>query len=528
MNTAFASKTHVLLIGYENQENLGLRSIIAYLAEKGYNALLVPYMPEKDDLVLDKIRSHNPMLVGFSLIFQFSIDTFAALMRYLRTNGVTAHFTAGGHFPSLRPAETLELIPELDSIVRFEGEETLFQLLLNLDTPECWNSVKGIAYRGFYSSIETEHRPLIRNLDTLPFVYRNEPPQTVGGIRMASMLASRGCLFNCSFCSIRQFYGSVPGKLRRSRSPENVAEEMLALYRQSDVRFFSFQDDDFASNSPVQKIWVRTFLKALREKKLAGRIKWKISCRVDDIKPELLEEMAEHGLFAIYLGVESGNPEGLKTLNKQVSVQKNLEAIAMVKSYNLALSIGFMLFDPSSTTASIAENIQFLSTVGQDGYFPVNFGKMLPYAGTPIEQQLRENGRLTGTITHPDYEFSTSDLDWYAFLVQKLFARRNFSPEGIASLQNTDFEYRLIESFNRERAGKLQQKKLRELICQSNILAISTLRELLEAIETMGVDNFLKEENRLLSIADKEWTGEATIRLENTLLLNQLYAAFNS
>jgi hypothetical protein len=130
-------------------------------------------------------------------------------------------------------------------------------------------------------------------------------------------------------------------------------------------------------------------------------------------------------------------------------------------------------------------------------------------------------------MTHPDYEFSTPDLDWYAFLVQKLFARRNFSPEGIASLQNTDFEYRLIEAFNKDGVGKLQQQKLRELISQSNDLAIQTLKELLEAIESMGAENFLKEENRLLLIADKEWTGEATIRLENTLLLNQLYASLN-
>jgi anaerobic magnesium-protoporphyrin IX monomethyl ester cyclase len=526
MNTAAPSKTDVLLIGYENQENLGLRSIIAYLQAKEHTAMLVPYVPGKDDLVLKEIRAHNPQLVGFSLIFQFSIETFSTLMRYLRQNGVHAHFTAGGHFPSLRPTETLELIPDLDSIVRFEGEETLLELLQCLEKPECWNRVKGIAYRGICSSIETEHRPLIKNLDELPFVHRNEPTQTVGGIRIASMLASRGCLFNCSFCSIRQFYGTVPGKLRRSRSPENVVEEMHALFRQRDVRFFSFQDDDFASNSPVQKTWIRAFLKALRDKKLDSSIKWKISCRVDDIEPDLLQEMARHGLFAIYLGVESGNQAGLNTLNKQVSVQKNLDAIAIVKSFNLALSIGFMLFDPSSTASSIAENIRFLSTIGHDGYFPVNFGKMLPYAGTPIEQQLRDSGRLTGTVTHPDYEFSSLDLNWYAFLVQKLFARRNFSPEGIASLQSTDFEYRLIEALDRERAANLlQQEKLRKLISQSNTLAIETLNDLLEAIETMGADAFLREEKRLLSIADKEWTGEAQVRHENMLLLNKLHAA---
>ena len=123
--TALHTKTHVLLIGYENQENLGLRSIMACLHENEYATVLVPFFPGKDHLVLDEIKKHKPLLIGFSLIFQFSIETFSSLMRYLRANGVSAHFTAGGHFPSLRPSETLELIPELDSIVRFEGEETL-------------------------------------------------------------------------------------------------------------------------------------------------------------------------------------------------------------------------------------------------------------------------------------------------------------------------------------------------------------------------------------------------------------------
>ena len=236
--------------------------------------------------------------------------------------------------------------------------------------------------------------------------------------------------------------------------------------------------------------------------------------------------MVEHGLFAIYLGVESGNEIGLKTLNKQVSVEKNIEAIGIVKAFNLALSIGFMLFDPSSTVSSIAENIQFLATVGQDGYFPINFGKMLPYGGTPIEQQLRDSGRLTGTVTHPDYEFLTPDLNWYAFLVQKLFARRNFSPEGIASLQNTDFEYRLTEAFNLKGAENLQQRKLRDLISRSNTLATQTLKSLLDAIGTMGASELLREENTLLSIADKEWTGESIIQHENNILFNDLCASF--
>lgn len=522
MKTNGFSNNHVMLVGYENQENLGLRSIIAYLQTMGYRVHLVPFLSGQDGLVLEEVKKHQPILIGFSLIFQFSIETFSALMRYLRLHQVSAHFTAGGHFPSLRPAETLELIPELDTIVRFEGEETLLELLRHLESRRDWSSIKGIAYRDNGAIIETPLRPFIENLDALPFVYRNGEQKTVGEIPTASMLASRGCHFNCSFCSIRQFYGSLSGKLRRSRSPERVAEEMQFLFENKGVRFFSFQDDDFASRSPVQKTWIRALLNALRKKNLSESIKWKISCRVDDVETDLLQEMVEHGLFAIYLGVESGNQIGLNTLNKQVSVQKNQDAIALVKDFNLALSIGFMLFDPSSTASSIVENINFLEWVGHDGYFPINFCKMLPYAGTPIEQQLRESGRLTGTITHPDYEFLTMDINWYAFLVQRVFMRRNFSDTGVIRLQNTDFEYRLANAFAPGTITSTEIKRLRTLISRSNTLAIQTLRELLEAIETMGAEELFGEENTLLSIVDREWSGENEIQEENHRVISAL------
>lgn len=524
MNATHPHKNGVLLVGYENQENLGLRSIIASLRKNGHKAELQPFFPGNNYAVLETLRKLNPSLIGFSLIFQFTLEHFAELMRYLRQHGVTAHFTAGGHFPSLRPSETLELIPELDSIVRFEGEESIVDLYSQLDRPAGWSEIRSIAYRNGNSVVLTPLRPLIENLDDIPTVVRDESITTTAGIKTAYMLASRGCHFNCSFCSIRQFYGTVEGKLRRTRSPQHVTEEMLELFTHRNVRLFSFQDDDFAARSPAQKQWIGEFLNELRRNGLAGKIKWKISCRVDDIHPLLFQEMASHGLFAVYLGVESGNEKGLKTLNKQTSVGKNMEAIETLKQMHFALSAGFMLFDPSSTFSSVQENIEFLSAIGCDGYFPINFGKMLPYTGTPIEQELRLQGRLKGTLTHPDYDFLDSDLDWYAFLVQKLFARRNFSPEGVAALLGTDFEYRLAAAFDLDNSPE-DIAAMKKNIARSNTLATQTLRKLLDAVSTMGAETLLREESTLLSIADEEWTGEAEITARNLSLRKKLHDA---
>jgi anaerobic magnesium-protoporphyrin IX monomethyl ester cyclase len=501
-----------LLIGYENQENLGLRSIIAYLVAHDYKAVLVPFSPGREAEILEKVHHCHPRIVGFSLIFQYALDEFGKLMAHLRAGGVNAHFTAGGHFPSLRPKETMELLPELDSIVRFEGELTLVELIDRLDQLEQWDNILGIAFRQGAEIVITPPRPLIADLDSLPPVYRDQPERAIGGIQTASILASRGCLFNCSFCSIRQFYGSAPGQLRRVRSPQAVVDEMRTLFNENHVRFFLFQDDDFAARTPRQREWLQEFLHILDTTEMAGQVRWKISCRVDDLDPLFLEIMIAHGLMGVYLGVESGSELGLRTLNKHVSVAQNREAIELLKRYDVALAIGFMLFDPSSTEATIRENIAFLHSVSSDGYFPINFCKMLPYAGTSIETQLQAEGRLRGTVQLPDYEFLGPQMNWFALMVQRIFTRRNFHPEGLVHLlQNADFQYHLVNSFKDQKQETRYGKELRQLMAQSNTLALETLEKLLDAMYSRGIGTLLEERETLLKLAEHEWHGEAEV-----------------
>lgn len=509
-----------LLVGYEDQENLGLRSIMAYLLARGYRATLVPFCPGREDDLVAVAERMQPRLIGFSVIFQYALDEFAGLMRCMREAGIRSHFTAGGHFPSLCPKETLGLAPELDSVVCFEGEETLTELLGCLEQPSRWHEIRGLAFRGVDTIVVNPPRPLIADLDQLPPVFRDEPRTLRAGVRVASMLASRGCLFNCSFCSIRRFYASAPGELRRVRSPQAVVEEMAMLYREKDVRLFLFQDDDFAARTSRQRQWLAAFLDGLTAAGLAHQVRWKISCRVDDLGPEILDAMLNHGLVAVYLGVESGSEQGLRALNKRVTVAMNRAAIDLLKSRNAAIGIGFMLFDPSSTIETVRENLDFLKAIGGDGYFPINFCKMLPYAGTAVETELRAAGRLKGTVTQPDYDFLDPKLDAYAYLVKRIFARRNFFGEGIvARLTQADFEHRLARSLRLGEPLDAHQIALRTLIGRSNRLAIETLNALLDTVVTYGSESFLEQRDALVDLAEQEWQGEARVEAELDALL---------
>jgi anaerobic magnesium-protoporphyrin IX monomethyl ester cyclase len=507
--------TDVVLIGYEDQENLGLRSIKAYLDSKNQVVAILPFKPGKESQLLKSIKQHDPKIIGVSIIFQYSLDDFKRLISYLRQNGISSHFTAGGHFPSLEPQVVFNEIPELNSIVRFEGEITLSELISRVDHDEALKDIESLAYRNGTEVIINPVRRLIDDLDKLPFLFRDRFFEVAEGIKTSFMLASRGCLYNCSFCSIRQFYGSAPGQLRRVRSAENVVDEMYQLYTKYNVRFFSFQDDDFANRSKTQQLWLKAFLDELAGRGLKDKIRWKISCRVDDLNPDSLELMIEHGLIAVYLGVESGNDEGLATLNKKITVEQNLYAINLLKKYNVAMSIGFMLFDPSSSIESLRKNIEFLRIVGNDGYFPINFCKMLPYAGTPIEQQLKTEGRLLGTSIQPDYEFQDPLVNWYYFIVNRIFSRRNFKHDGLVNLlQSVEFENRLKMAFNPGIGQMILLSKIHDVIGRANISAIHTLERLLDLITSTDIDYLLDEKNILLDLIEQEWQNELKLERE--------------
>jgi hypothetical protein len=160
--------------------------------------------------------------------------------------------------------------------------------------------------------------------------------------------------------------------------------------------------------------------------------------------------------------------------------------------------------------------------VGEDGYFPINFCKMLPYAGTPIEKRLRDEGRLKGTLTKPDYGFNDPFLDWYEFLVQKMFSKRNFSPDGIVTLlQQADFDMHLYNHFDPDFLPEDYGNKLKEIISKTNILALNTLESLLNDVLEYGIDSLIENDKRLVDLFDQEWRGEMKAEVK----LKQLFAS---
>ena len=408
----------IVLVGFQSMGNLGLGYLAATLRQAGHDVRVLDIELPEETLVA-AIRAARPMLVGFSLIFQFYIRRYAALMEALRDGGVDAHFTMGGHYPTLSPNETLKAAPELDSLVRYEGEHTLLEIVRALESGGDWRALDGVVWRGNGVAVANPPRALIHDLDSLPYPERDFQPMVVLGRAIMPILASRGCARTCSFCSIHTFYRSAPGKVVRLRKAAEVVREMTLLHETDGVTVFLFQDDDFPLFGKKWRAWAGEFVDELHRAGLPGKVIWKINCRADAVDAELLARMRDAGLFLVYMGLESGTEEGLRTLNKEISVEQNLAAVRLLKSLGIRFEFGFMLLDPGSTFASVRANVGFLRQIVGDGSASATFCKMLPYDGTPIKDALEAAGRLKGDVCTPDYDFLDPRLDaFYAALAK--------------------------------------------------------------------------------------------------------------
>lgn len=408
-----------MLVGFQNQGNLGLGYLAAVLRRSGYAVQVVDIEQDPHEIVRIA-RELDPVLIGFSLIFQFFIDRYAALLYLLRNHGLDSHFTMGGHFPSLSYEQTLELVPELDSVVRFEGESTLLELVEAIVSKKDWREIHGLAYRDEeHGVVLTRPRALLEDLDQLPYPDRDYEPEAVLGRGIMPILASRGCARTCSFCSIHTFYRAAPGRIVRTRKPAEVVREMELLHEERGTTIFLFQDDDFPLFGQVWRRWANEFVDELHRSGLSRKVIWKMNCRADAVDRELFIRMRDAGLYLVYMGLESGSEQGLETLHKQITVEQNIKAVNTLKSIGLMFEYGFMLLDPSSTFASIRENINFLRTILDDGCLPVTFCRMLPYDGTPIKDELVRTGRIRGDVCNPDYDFLDPKIgEFYDALTQ--------------------------------------------------------------------------------------------------------------
>lgn len=438
-----ARPARALLVGFQEQDNLGLRYLASSLREAGHEVRIESFGTEAGPL-LRLAERWTPDVIGFSMIFQFMAPDFAQVISALRSAGVEAHLTMGGHYASFAPETLLQLIPELDSVVRFEGESAMVELVGTIVEGQPWRDIRGIAWRGSDCVHTTPPRNDAVDLDALPWPERADIAYDQQALPTASVLASRGCPYKCSFCSIITFYEGNGTRGRRRRDPIRVVDEIEYLVRERGVRLILFQDDDFLAGGRDAREWARTVAGEFMLRGLHECMRFKFSCRSDEVREDTLAPLIEAGLAHVYLGVEAGDPESLKTLNKLITPEVHVRAGEILRRLGLTFDFGFMLMEPWSTMSSVRNNLHFLRDFCDGGYAVAGFCRTLPYVGTPMEQRMRAEGRLVGPALEADYRFLDPRLDvlWDFSLIA--FAGRNYGKDATWDrLRGLLFEARL-------------------------------------------------------------------------------------
>lgn len=504
----------VLLVGFQDQDNLGLRYLMSAVNASGHQATIMTYGSDPG-AILKRIRREKPDVVGFSLIFQYMAPDFGRVIAALRAEGVAVHFTMGGHYASFEPAEILRCIPGLDSVVRFDGEVTLVKLLHCLGRGSDWRNLPGIAFRS--ASDQVTVAPLARvveDLDVLPPPDRRSIDYEGHPMPTASILGSRGCPWDCSFCSIRPFYEEQGGALRRLRKPLEIVNEMIDLHLHRKVPIFLFQDDDFLAGGKSAKQWAIEIADRIAAAGFSGEIAFKISCRSDEIEEDMLERLIAGGLTHVYMGVESGDEEGLINMSKRMKPEAHLRAGRLLKKFGLSFDFGFMMVDPYSSLRSIRQNVNFLEEFIGDGWTVAPFCRMLPYAGTPIKRRLEGEGRLLGTPFEPDYKLLSPKLDLFYDWMVRTFYQRNFTNQGLCHiLRSLLFEAHLrLPSRNRVSDG--QRAYIHHLTAVCNRVACYTLRCAVNHIEATPIAKLEKDPRYLEGLTAHEKHEEARLSRE--------------
>ncbi len=470
----------VLLVGAEELENLSTRYLAAVLRQNGYSVELAAFSAADEmGAVVQQAQSAQPRLVGLSIIFQYRAPEFLALADELRHDLPRTHITTGGHFATFAAPDLLRDYAALDSVVRGEGELTLLELVRQLDSPETWHTILGLSFRREGRIVENPPRPLIADLDSLPFPSRDTPPQHHLGIGLSPIVGSRGCYRDCSFCSIHSFYGASEGQLQRFRSVPNLVDEMERLYHTFGVRFFIFNDDEWFPPGKAKLARIDALESELARRRLD--VIMSIKCRADDVEESLFRRLLDMGVVRAYVGIESGSDHSLRTLNKKTTVAQNRRALEVLNKVGMLADFGLIFFDPESTVEDIRANLDFFHAMAGKGQAPLSFGRMEVYAGTPILARLQSEGRLTGDYLAWNYVIPESRVEMLFRLMIATMRHRLYDNDGlgkqcfVAYYELTMYKYLLGGQ-----ADPTLIHQLRDIVARVNNHSLTLLEDMLD------------------------------------------------
>ena len=370
------------------QEPINLCYLAAYLERKGFNVAIWDLEKRviSDNEFIKLLESASPYLVGFSCYTPTisSANTLASLVKTWSTQTTTV---VGGPHASALPTETLQEFKGFDAVVIGEGEETLLAMAKRISSGSNCRDLDGIAIRDGDNVLQNPLRPLIKDIDALPYparhhlswdLYKNAQPTRgffTNNKRITSIYTSRGCPGKCIFCASTVGFG----RRVRFRSVDSVLGEVEECLNKYNVGHFVIQDDTF-------NVKPKRLSQILEGFKKLGVKSWSCDARADLVTRDMIFEMVDAGCKKISFGVESGSPRIQKLNKKSISTEHALNAVRWSKDAKLEyVETNFIIGShPDETLEDLIMTQKLIKQLNPDILF---LSVIVPYPGTEIYKE---------------------------------------------------------------------------------------------------------------------------------------------
>lgn len=340
-------------------------------------------------------RNNNSQIFGITATTytRFEAVKIAKFIKTIQTNALVV--TGGVHFMHCAE-DTLMRVPEIDIVVRGEGEITIVEIANSIDEEQGLENIKGITYRKNGKVVANQDRNTFENLDNIPFYSKfswEEYPEYLFGyperIRATSIMSSRGCPFNCIFCS-------KAGTKYRVRNANNVVDEIQLLQERFGIEGINFLDLTFTADTRH----TRAVCQEMINRNLG--LKWWCESRAN-IPLDLLEIMKQAGCVSTVVGVESGSKRVISSISKNVSIDQVLAFCKKCSDLEILVAPYFMFSHPGETKKDLKLTMDLIFKLEKmRGVGPCALQPTMIFPGTEIERISHAKGLLK------------KDFSWYA------------------------------------------------------------------------------------------------------------------
>lgn len=417
---------------------LGLAYLAAVLEKAHYRVKIVDcpgsdsnntyYTPNRRFKVqgLDEQRSIEVIdpetdIIGVSIMFSQEWPQVRDYIKRIRRAFPHAKIIVGGEHPTAMSEYTLRDCPAIDYVVRGEGELTLLELVYRLRSGEPFQGVSGVAYLADGNFFQSPLSPRLADIQQMPWpswhLIDVEPyfqPNFTMGIshgRNIAMLATRGCPYQCTFCSNPSMWTTR----YVMRSVGDVVDEIVDHIKKDRVNSIDFYD----LTAIVKRDWILDFITELEHRDI--HITWQLpsGTRSESLDEEVIKGLARTGCEFLVYAPESGSQRTLEMIKKRVNLQNLQKSIAIAVKHGITTKVNFIIGFPFEARTDIFKTLCFVWKLALMKVDDCNISAFAPYPGSELFDELhRENA--FGKI---DDEYFATLMTQFDFTVTKTFCR---------------------------------------------------------------------------------------------------------